>query len=172
MRFAFTIVASLIGMWQSRPSAAHSDQTPQCAIDTVWRFAEPSAARVARLVPEYAGSYATPESLTFFLTDTTASERVRDAFRTQLSSNWGRDVLPRARFVVVRYSYRQLQSWLECVITGARPGDWRMAGVDELRNQARLGSAGAAAFDRLKQLIVDLGLPRDAIDIQLMPPPG
>lgn len=146
-------------------SLSHLRQAPPCAIDTVWRFAEPTSARVARLVPEYAGSFATPESIRFFVTDAAAGERVREAFRTELTSDWARTVLPRARFVVVRYSYRQLQSWLECILAEGKSGDAQSMSLSPVTNQVSLQPANPVGLDRLRKLIVDLGIPRDAVRI-------
>jgi hypothetical protein len=149
---------------QSPPSAS---QSLECAVDTIWRWAEPSAATTARLVPEYAGNYATPQSLTVFLTDNAANERLRSALATSLTSDWGKNVLRQTRFVVVRYSYRQLQSWLECGVAQAPDGTVEWSFLDFRANRASFGVVDSAAQKSIEQLLISLRVPRDAFQVQI-----
>ena len=166
MRFLFAIAATalLVGVYCSRSSSTQMLRPSECVVDTVWRTAEPIAARVSRLVPAYAGGHATPESLTVFLTDTAATESVRAALHAELG-DWGGRVLPDARFVTVRYSFRHLQSWLECVQAHVKPGEVGISGLRYNENQIWLLVADSA-HQRLEQLLKDLAIPRGAVQLE------
>ena len=176
---ASLITLTLLGA--CRASQADYSESPlaateTCVADTSSERSDPAYDAIARAVPEYAGSHATPTSLTIFLTDLRARERVRAAVGSELRSGWTQEVLPKASFVRVRFSYHQLRSWLKCLTDRSQPSDghggpgWFRAAVDPPRNAVYIQVIGDDTRVRLEQLVATLGVPRDAVVLEVLRP--
>ena len=148
-------------------------QTPAntCVVDTRWRHAEATDARVARQVPEYAGAYAESTATnTIFVTDLASRERARRSLEQALTERFGAYLFKLTRYQRVTFSYRQLQSWLECFLNAARPGDIRSAWLSPQENRMRLQVSDDSARIRLEALARVLDVPSNAFVIQRASP--
>jgi hypothetical protein len=145
-----------------------------CIVDTVVREGELGDARISRAVREYSGNYSTADSLTIFVTDLRAGERARAALQSEIRSLWPQAVVPNASFVRVKYSYRQLQSWLECLSNRSQPTDghggdgWVRAGVAPRQNAVRIDVIGENIRVSLERLVAQLGIPREAVVVTVL----
>ena len=141
---------------------------PACAVDTVWKHAAQSDGAIARQVPGYAGSTADSALIvTIYVSDLRDGESAKRALKEELLRRFGVYHFVEARVERVRYSYRQLQSWLECIIDSARPGDVRVSGIESLRNRVSLLVVDAAAHTRVSGLLRELSIPARAVTLQL-----
>ena len=141
---------------------------PACVVDTVWKLADPSDAAIARRVPSYAGSSADSALIaTIYVTDLSDRDAAERAVKEELLRRFGMQVSSEARVERVKYSYRQLQSWLECLVSSARSGDIRGGGIETPRNRLTLQVADAKAQARLNALLRQRSIPAQAVRLQL-----
>jgi hypothetical protein len=131
-------------------------------VDTLWKWAEPSDAAVARQVKEYAGGHADSTSLTIFVTRLEAGPRAERAHRDELTRRFGAYHLTAAKFRQVKYSYRQLQSWYECLVRAAQ-SDIRLSYLAPVENRMVLHVRDEAARKRVNALARDSRIPADAV---------
>ena len=143
-------------------SSASATSTAPCQVDTLWQWAEPSDAAIARQVKEYALGYADSTSLTIFVTRLEAGARAERAQRVELTRRFGSYHLAAAKFRQVKYSYRQLQSWYECLLR-ADQSDIRLSSLAAVENRVILHVRDEAARKRVNALARELRIPPDAL---------
>ena len=117
--------------------------------------------RFATEVPEFGGADV-DTVLKVYLTDLSARDRAQSAIDAYNLYDWrGREV----RYMLGRYSFRQLRGWGECLLP-YYPRGVASYEVAESKNRNRFTVINDQARNELQLVIDRLGMPRDAFIIE------
>lgn len=124
--------------------------------------------RIAAQLPHFAGAYRDAEGrLTVTLTDMTARPEAEQAVSAVLRQ------IGRAEMEVVyapaARSFRALDEWMQVLAAAGVPGAAGF-GIDERSNRLRVDATSAGAVPRIRALLDGLGIPRDAVALEVTGP--
>lgn len=141
------------------------------------RGPEREALQVAQEIPGFAGRYWDRSgNLHVLLVDTALAGRARERFHSDVQSRPSGFVTEGSgeRLVMVhqaRYSYAQLLGWKQAATRiGASTKGVTLVGYDLKENRIRVGVISDFVGNQVLQLLVQLGVPSDAVKLEVGPP--
>ena len=124
-----------------------------CVVDPLWTHAEETDAFIARRVPSYAGATSdTTLTVTIHVTDLTERETARRQLEQEMIRRFGRFVFKSVRYKRVAYSFRQLQSWHDCLASADSGSSFRISAVATSVNKVYLEAVDESARSRIQEL--------------------
>ena len=120
---------------------------------------------MARELPEFAGAYVDSGYLNIYLTDLAAAERANSVVARELERQ--RRSMP-VRYQQAKYSYEQLEDFARALEPLGEGHVYRQ--LSQQHNRLHVGVSSVEARDRLTAKIRRLGLPADAVVVELTAP--
>jgi hypothetical protein len=120
-----------------------------------------ASARIAELVPEFAGAYRDAEGKLVVSVTTPIARHRAEAAAAALAAEAGRTEIFAHR--LARYTYRDLDRWARTALLSAAQLGATSIAVDEIANAVRLGVGSAAQLQTARSAAVARGIPEDAI---------
>ncbi len=123
---------------------------------------------IAEDVPAFAGFYTdTDGRLVIQMVDTSHSSDARQVVAARSGLEQARDA-EASRIHPVRFSFRQLKSWLHALLQEGVPAGMYTSDIDERANQLRFGVADAATATILEERAVGHQVPVEAVAVRQM----